>query len=165
MHLNQILLIWCIGQNLVSELLQQEFSITIVSRKKSKLFDNDVDEVVVGDLCNNINWLSILEKIDCVIHLASIVKHTHKNSEKNIDINVLGCKNILELCKNIQNKYNKKINLVIASTVGTVACFDDNNMESNELSEYSKKSLKFPYYKYRTIFCKNLNFFFSILYF
>ena len=88
----------------------------------------------------------LLDNYDCIIHLASIVKHTQKNSEKNIDINVLGCKNILELCKNIQNKYNKKINLIIASTVGTVACFKDNNMESNELSEYSKISVNFPYY-------------------
>jgi nucleoside-diphosphate-sugar epimerase len=74
-----------IGQNLVSELLQQEFSITIVSRKKSKLFDNDVDEVVVGDLCNNINWLSILEKIDCVIHLAAKAHVMNKNNSSVFD--------------------------------------------------------------------------------
>jgi nucleoside-diphosphate-sugar epimerase len=136
------------GYNLVEYILKKDKNsdITCIYNSNNKHLNKFNVKSIQCSLEIESETSKLLDDYDCVIHLASIVKHTHKNSEKNIDINVLGCKNILELCKNIQNKYNKKINLVIASTVGTVACFDDNNMESNELSEYSKKSLKFPYY-------------------
>jgi nucleoside-diphosphate-sugar epimerase len=59
-----------IGQALVLELLQQGFFLTIVLRKKSNLFTNNINQIIVGDLNNDIDWSSILNKIDCIIHLA-----------------------------------------------------------------------------------------------
>jgi nucleoside-diphosphate-sugar epimerase len=59
-----------IGQALVLELLQQGFFLTIVLRKKSNLFADNINQIIVGDLNNDIDWSSILNKIDCIIHLA-----------------------------------------------------------------------------------------------
>lgn len=59
-----------IGQALVLELLQQGFFLTIILRKKSNLFADNINQIIVGDLNNDIDWSLILNKIDCIIHLA-----------------------------------------------------------------------------------------------
>ena len=61
--------------------------------KNNKIFITIPENFELGEA----DTKKLLDDYDCIIHLASIVKHTQKNSEKNIDINVLGCKNILEL--------------------------------------------------------------------
>lgn len=93
----------------------------------------------------------LIDNYDCIIHLASIIKHTLKNAKENISINVKCCQNVLDLGIEIQKKYDKKIRFILASSVGTVACFNDNKKEANELSKFSITSSQFPYYKSKMI--------------
>ena len=81
---------------------------------------------------------------DLIIHLASIIKHTKKNSYENICTNVNSSKNIFKLASEIGKTKNVKV--ICASTIGTVACFDSDNEYANEKSEFSNKSFSFPYY-------------------
>ena len=59
-----------IGSALLLKLHQEGFSVAITVRSKSDLFDENVRQLVVGDLTNEIDWLPVLENINCVIHLA-----------------------------------------------------------------------------------------------
>jgi nucleoside-diphosphate-sugar epimerase len=91
---------------------------------------------------------SEIEKIDndydIILHLASIIKHTHNNSNTNININLKSSQNIFELARKIGKK--KKIKVICASTVGTVACFNNESQYANENSEFATQSFEFPYY-------------------
>ena len=59
-----------IGKALVSELIKQDFDLSIAVRQKTNLFPNKVKQYVVGDFESNPDFSNILTKIDCVIHLA-----------------------------------------------------------------------------------------------
>ena len=59
-----------IGKTLVSELIKQDFDLSIAVRQKTNLFPNKVKQYVVGDFESNPDFSNILTKIDCVIHLA-----------------------------------------------------------------------------------------------
>jgi nucleoside-diphosphate-sugar epimerase len=59
-----------IGKALVSELIRQDFDLSIAVRQKTNLFSNKVKQYVVGDFERNADFSNILTKIDCVIHLA-----------------------------------------------------------------------------------------------
>ena len=74
-----------IGQALVLELLQQGFFLTIVLRKKSNLFADNINQIIVGDLNNDIDWSSILNKIDCIIHLAGKAHVIDKSKASALD--------------------------------------------------------------------------------
>ena len=69
-----------IGSALSTELLNQGFDLTVALRNKSDLFTGNTEQVIVGNLDNNIDWMPILENIDCIIHLAG--KAHIKDSEK-----------------------------------------------------------------------------------
>jgi nucleoside-diphosphate-sugar epimerase len=76
--------------------------------------------------------------------LASIIKHTNNNAQENIYINTKSTQNIFELGRKIGKI--KKVKILCASTIGTVACFDNEKEYADEESEFSQKILKFPYY-------------------
>lgn len=59
-----------IGKNLIAELLNQKFIVTIAVRKKTNLFSGLVKQVVVGNFLCNPDFSDSLVDIDCVIHLA-----------------------------------------------------------------------------------------------
>jgi nucleoside-diphosphate-sugar epimerase len=59
-----------VGRGLSIEMLAQGFDITVAVRKQSVLFTDGIKQVVVGDLVNNLDWSHVLEKIDCIVHLA-----------------------------------------------------------------------------------------------
>jgi nucleoside-diphosphate-sugar epimerase len=59
-----------IGKALVSELIKQDFDLSIAVRQKTNLFPNKVKQYVVGDFESNPDFSNILTKIDCVIDLA-----------------------------------------------------------------------------------------------
>jgi len=59
-----------IGRPLSVQLLSQGFDLTVALRKKSDFFTENVKQISVGDFSHNIDWSSILEEIDCIIHLA-----------------------------------------------------------------------------------------------
>ena len=59
-----------IGKALVSELIRQDFDLSIAVRQKTKLFPDKVKQFVVGNFESNPDFSDILAKVDCVIHLA-----------------------------------------------------------------------------------------------
>ena len=59
-----------IGRSLVLELIQQNFHVSIVVRKKTQLFPDKVEQFVVGDFEKNPDFFSCLGGIDCIVHLA-----------------------------------------------------------------------------------------------
>jgi nucleoside-diphosphate-sugar epimerase len=59
-----------IGKALVSELIRQNFNISIAVRQKTNLFPDRIKQFVVGDFGSNPDFSSSLSEVDCVIHLA-----------------------------------------------------------------------------------------------
>jgi len=59
-----------IGEALVSELIQQNFHVSIAVRQKNHLFPDKVKQFAVGDFENNPDFFASLAGIDCIIHLA-----------------------------------------------------------------------------------------------
>jgi nucleoside-diphosphate-sugar epimerase len=59
-----------IGKSLISELIQQNFNISIAVRQKTSLFPDKVKQFVVGDFESNPDFSSALEDVDCIVHLA-----------------------------------------------------------------------------------------------
>ena len=59
-----------IGKALVTELIRQNFIISVAIRQKDSLFPNEVKQFVVGDFESNPDFSTSLAEIDCVIHLA-----------------------------------------------------------------------------------------------
>ena len=73
-----------IGQALSIELLNQGFNLTVFLRKKNDLFANNVNQVV-GNFSNNTDWSQVLEKIDCVVHLAGKAHVIDKSNKSTMD--------------------------------------------------------------------------------
>ena len=59
-----------IGKALVSELIQQNFHISIAVRQKTNLFPDKVKQFLVSDFGSKPDFSASLVEIDCVIHLA-----------------------------------------------------------------------------------------------
>jgi nucleoside-diphosphate-sugar epimerase len=59
-----------IGKALVSELIQQNFNVSIAVRQKSNLFPDEVKQFIVGNFENNPDFSTSLSEVDCVIHIA-----------------------------------------------------------------------------------------------
>ena len=59
-----------IGKALVSELIQQNFNVSIAVRQKSNLFPDEVKQFIVGNFENNPDFSASLSEVDCVIHIA-----------------------------------------------------------------------------------------------
>ncbi len=77
-------------------------------------------EIVYGDLCD-INSLEKLFEVEkgyntICLHIASIVTVNPDFNQKVIDVNVGGCKNIIELCK----KHKECLKLVYCSSTGAI---------------------------------------------
>ena len=87
-----------IGKALVTELIRQNFIISVAVRQKDSLFPNEVKQFVVGDFERNPDFSASLVEIDCVIHLAgkahvidkakvSVLKGFHKiNTELTLNL-------------------------------------------------------------------------------
>lgn len=59
-----------IGKALITELVQQNFNVSIAVRHKINSLPRKIKQFVVGDFRDNPNFSVCLDKIDCVIHLA-----------------------------------------------------------------------------------------------
>jgi dihydroflavonol-4-reductase len=123
---------------------KNEYDITCIYNTNSEpLKDFDVKKIQCN-LENKTELDKLEDDYDIIVHLASVIKHTKKNSFQNIGINVNSTKNIFNLAYGISVK--KKIKVICASTIGTVACFENDNEFANENSGFSTKSFSFPYY-------------------
>ena len=67
-----------IGRPLVSALLRTGYAVRVATRR-SVSFPNSVDEVIIPDLVNPVEWEPILRGIDCVVHLAGLA-HTDESN-------------------------------------------------------------------------------------
>ena len=133
------------GYNLLDFLHNKdEYDITCIYNTNPEPLQNFNVKKIKCNLENEEDIENIYADYDIIIHLASIIKHTKKNSFHNIGINVKSTQNIFNLAYKISK--NKKIKVICASTIGTVACFDDPNEYANENSGFSIKSFSFPYY-------------------
>jgi len=75
-----------IGRALVVELLQQDFSVSIVVRSKSTtIFPDEIKQFVVGDFANNADFSLALEGVDCVLHLAGKAHIIDKSKMLDLD--------------------------------------------------------------------------------
>lgn len=100
-----------IGANLTRKLVQLNYSVHILNRKKNlswrlKEIENQVI-IHYGDLTNFKTLQSALKKIqpDYIIHLAAYGAYSFQTEiEKIISVNILGTKNLLEASKNIPYK-------------------------------------------------------------
>lgn len=74
-----------IGKSLLSELLRQNFNISIVVRQKTNIFPAKVKQFVVGDFKNNPDFSPALEKVDCIVHLAGKAHVIEKSKASVLD--------------------------------------------------------------------------------
>lgn len=133
------------GYNFVKFIYEKnEFDITCIYNTNHKPLENFNVKKIQCNLEDKEQIQKLEKDYDIIVHLASIVKHTKKDSFENISINVNSTKNIFNLAHEISQ--NKKIKVICASTIGTVACFEQNHHYANEKSGFSIKSFSFPYY-------------------
>jgi nucleoside-diphosphate-sugar epimerase len=59
-----------IGKALIQELLTKDFKLFALLRHKADDFPNEVKQFIVGDFVNHSDYSSVLDDIDCIIHLA-----------------------------------------------------------------------------------------------
>tara|TARA_Y100000991_G_C21972679_1_gene350322 strand:+ start:813 stop:1946 length:1134 start_codon:yes stop_codon:yes gene_type:complete len=123
---------------------EKKYQITCIYNTDIKPLENLNVKKIQCNLENESEIQKIKDDYDTIIHLASVIKHTKKDSFKNIGINVNSSKNIFKLASEIGK--NKPIKVICASTIGTVACFDSDSQFADERSGFSIKSFGFPYY-------------------
>ena len=63
---------------MVSALLRTGYAVRVATRR-SVSFPNSVDEVIIPDLVNPIEWKPILRSVDCVVHLAGLAHSDERN--------------------------------------------------------------------------------------
>lgn len=130
-----------IGKALVKQLLQKEFNLTIVLRKKSDLFVNGINKILVGDFNNVIDWSLIVKNIDCIIHLASKVHLSNFKTKSVLDeINNVNVKSTLDLASQASNSGVKRF--IFISSIGV-----NGNQNNKILSENDIPNPQGPYAK------------------
>lgn len=121
-----------IGKSLVKELLQKNFKLTIALRKNSKLFANNINKIIVGDFNNVIDWSSILNDIDCIIHLASMVHLSDFNTKSVLDeINNVNIKSTLNLAIQASNLGVKRF--IFISSIGVNGYQNNKSLSENDI--------------------------------
>jgi len=60
-----------VGKALVSELVNSQFDIRVAVRKPVPSLEQEVSQVVVSDISSSTDWLSMLDSVEVVVHLAA----------------------------------------------------------------------------------------------
>jgi nucleoside-diphosphate-sugar epimerase len=74
-----------IGRSLSNELLNQGYIVAALLRKKSNLLPVDVNQIIICDFNNIIDYSLIFKDIDCLIHLAGRAHIIDKGVKFNLD--------------------------------------------------------------------------------
>jgi nucleoside-diphosphate-sugar epimerase len=74
-----------IGKNLIQELLDKDFELSIMLRKNIDYFPDKVKQFVIGDFVKCTDYSNALAGIDCVIHLAGKAHVIDKNKASALD--------------------------------------------------------------------------------
>ena len=91
-----------IGKYVVN-ILSKNFDLKLLVRRKNSLKFNKNIDIFIGDITDKKSVEKAFEGVDCVVHLAAVIKG---ESEKKIyDVNVNGTKNLVEA--SIKNKIKK----------------------------------------------------------
>ncbi len=121
-----------IGKYLVEELIKHDYKVRILTRKKTNIFDKEV-EVTVGDITKPETLNIAFNNIDAVFHNAAYAMDWGKKNEM-YNINVEGTKNIAKICE------KKGVNRVILTSSAGVYGFpntDDLITEDSQKNPYN----------------------------
>ena len=75
-----------VGQALISNLIQQEFSVTAAVRRPTDTLPPSVQQITVGDLLPETDWQLALSDVDTVVHLAARVHVMNDRAEDPIAV-------------------------------------------------------------------------------
>lgn len=142
------------GYELTKYILKEDkkYDITCVIKQNQKNEPKELDvKFIKCDITSEIEMDTISNDYDCVIFLDPLIKEKSDKKYENINKKIKGCRNLLEMAGKIQNKYQKKVSFILASSIGTIACFENNQSEANELSKYCKRSYQNIYLKSQVI--------------
>ena len=144
-----------LGSNVVRQLVEDGKNVRafVLTNDKSVKYISDKVELVYGDLCN-IEDLEDLFKVDdnlsiIVLHIASIVTVNPDYSQKVMDVNVGGTKNIIDLCF----KYNVE-KLVYCSSTGAIPETKGKIKECYNFDEFDDKHVRGCYSKSKALATK-----------
>ena len=144
-----------LGSNVVRQLVEDGKNVRafVLPNDKSVKYISDKVELVYGDLCN-IEDLEDLFKVDdnlsiIVLHIASIVTVNPDYSQKVMDVNVGGTKNIIDLCF----KYNVE-KLVYCSSTGAIPETKGKIKECYNFDELDDKHVRGCYSKSKALATK-----------
>jgi len=87
----------------VVDILSKNFDLRLLVKRKNPLKFNKNISIFVGDITDKKSVEKACEGVDCVVHLAAIIKG--ESGEKIYDVNVNGTKNLVEA--SIKNKVKK----------------------------------------------------------
>lgn len=103
-----------VGQHLLEDLTQKEFSVSVITRspeKKMRIIPDDL-KVIKADLNDEVSLLNALKNIDVLINTAAEVRNANKLAETNIN----GTKNLIRAI--VANKVSRVIHLSSVGVVG-----------------------------------------------
>jgi dihydroflavonol-4-reductase len=124
--------------------LKYTVDIILLARKKIIIEYNNGNLIWIEDDVSNKKILDNIQlnNIDCIFHLAGIVRHSRTGNTTDIyKTNVDGTLNMI----NLAHKYKCKI--IYASTSGIIGTFNDNNKIGYENTDYCYKKCQYwPYY-------------------
>ena len=88
-----------VGYAVLTELLAQGADVTILLRKKNKLFDGLACDIVFGDITDPASLENAFRGMDTVYHIAGAVEIGKGREDLTWAINFEGTKNVLRACK------------------------------------------------------------------
>lgn len=120
-----------LGNTIAKKLLKQGEIVRglIFNPSEKEIFVNENIDLVLGDMRDPKSIIPLFENINqkniIVIHTASIVSISSKINKDLYDVNVVGVKNILEICKKYHVKrliYVSSVHAIPEGTIGNAIC-------------------------------------------
>jgi len=86
-----------IGRFVIKELLNKEYDLFLLCRKKIEEFNNPRITIIIGDILNPNSYISKLDEIEIVLHIAAIT-HTN-NIQQYYEVNSKATLELLKACE------------------------------------------------------------------
>jgi dihydroflavonol-4-reductase len=130
-----------LGEHVVYELIDAGFTVKVMARSHSPVFDADQVEMIRGDIVRGPELAEAMAGCDAVFHLAGVVSRDPDDGQRMMRVHVDGTRRVLQTAAKAGIK-----RVVVASTSGTVAVskYDD---VLDESSGYATELVAgWPYY-------------------
>jgi dihydroflavonol-4-reductase len=126
-----------LGNCLCKTLAEKDVRLKVLVHKNRDEFVKMGNEIVFGDILNKATLQELVKDADVVYHLAAALSIGEKNSKLVHEINVIGARNIIEVCNSQKVK-----KLVYFSSIKTLQTSDPNDLldEFSPLITYSKSA-------------------------